>query len=130
MRLLFMENSNVKKYHVSLGFRPCDIGEAKSLIEALKYRRVSFSVHALKELGAELEAVKIGQFIKDYSLDFNDVFEIALIAGRIEKLGFRVKMGDFDVILIINREKNIITLWTNENKDKHISLNPRKYCTV
>jgi hypothetical protein len=117
----------MNKYHVKLGFRPCDIGEAKALIASLKYRRVSFSVHALQELGAESEAVNIGRFIKDYFLDFNDVFEIAVFEGKIEKIGFRANFGEKDVIFIINREKKVVTLWTNDLKDNHTSLNPKNY---
>lgn len=120
----------IEKYHVLLGFKDCHIKEALSLIEALQGERMRFSFHALQELGAESESVKIGQFLRDYSLAFNDCFEIAVDYGRIEKLGFRVNFAEKDVIFIINREKSIITLWTNEKKDNHISLNPANYCNV
>ena len=118
----------MNKYHKEIGFLPCHIGEAKGLIASLKYRKLSFSFHALQELGKEIEAVKIGVFLKDYSLNFCDVFEIAVDNGRIEKLGFRIKSGEFDIIAIISREKSLITVFINQASDNHKTLNPLNYC--
>lgn len=125
-----MTNSGIKKYHSSIGFLPCHVGEAKGLLSDLKYRRFSFSVHSLQELGQEREAVLIGRFIKDYQLNFDDVFEIAIYNGRIEKIGFRLNFGENDVIFILSREKEVITLWTNSAKDNHKTLNTNLYCHV
>ena len=120
----------MQKYHVLIGFKDIHVKEAKDLILRLQARKRGFSFHALQELSKEIEAVKIGRVLKDYSLDFKDCFEIAVLNGRIEKLGFRVKNGYFDVIFILSSANNIITLWVNEGKDNHISLNPAKYCNV
>jgi hypothetical protein len=120
----------MQKYHVSIGFKDCHVKEALLLIEALKYRRLSFSFHALQELGKEREAVQIGVFLKDYQLDFNGCFEIAIDKGRIDKLGFRVKFSENDIIFILSRDKRIITLWTNKKEDCHYTLDYTNYCTV
>jgi hypothetical protein len=120
----------MEKYHKEVFFPSCFIGEAKGLIADLKYRKLSFSFHALQELGKESEAVLIGQALKDYSLNFDDIFEIAIDKGIINKLGFRVKFSENDIIFILNREKNIVTLWTNNKNDCHYTLNNTKYCTV
>jgi hypothetical protein len=122
---LFME-----KYHVSIGFRPCHVQQARGLIDALQSQQIRFSIHALEELGREPVAVKIGQFLKDYALNFNDVFELALNAGKLEKMGFRVNFNENDVIFILSRDKKIITLWTNKKEDCHYTLDVTKYCNV
>lgn len=120
----------MQKYHKDIGFLPCHVSDIKGLIADLKWRKLSFSNHALQELGQEGEAVKIGQFLRDYDLNFNDVFELAYNAGRLERVGFRVNLGKRDIIFILSREKRIITLWTNKKEDKHFTLNHANYCKV
>lgn len=120
----------MQKYHKDIGFLPCHIADAKGLIADLKWRKLSFSGHSLQELGQEAEAVKIGQFLKDYDLNLEDVFELAYNDGKLEKIGFRVNLGENDVIFILSREKRIITLWTNNKEDKHYTLNHANYCKV
>ena len=120
----------MEKYHKDIGFFPCHVREVKALIDALKCRRLSFSVHSLNELAKESDAVLIGRFLKDYTLNFNDVFELAYDAGRLEKIGFRVNFGENDVVFIVSRQKVIITLWINDKKDLHFTLDITKYCTV
>jgi len=120
----------MQKYHRQIGFLPCHEAEAKGLIASLKWRKISFSRHSLQSLKDELEAVKIGRFLLNYDLNFNDVFELAILDGKLEKMGFRVNFSDFDVIFILSREKQVITLWTNKKEDKHFSLNSLKYCKV
>jgi hypothetical protein len=120
----------VIKFHKDIGFFPCHVQEGKVLIEALKDRKLSFSVHSLNELTKEHEAVKIGQFLRDYTLNFNDVFELAINEGKIEKIGFRVNFGENDVVFVINRAKMIITLWTNDKKDFHKTLKTELYSNI
>jgi len=118
------------KYHKEIGFLPCHIGECKILINDLKFRKIRFSFHALQSLKDEREAVKIGRFLKDYSLKFDDVFEIVVYDGIIQKMGFRVNLGENDVCFIVSRDKLIITLWTNKKDDKHYTLNKNNYAFI
>ena len=119
----------MEKYHVLKGFKPCHVIQAEALIEALQARKIRFTSHALQELSAESEAVKIGQFLLNYRLNFSDVFELALNeAGRLEKLGFRVKFAENDIIFILSSEKSLVTLWTNSKFDCHKTLNLSLYC--
>ena len=117
----------IKKYHKDIGFLPCHIAEAQFLIKDLQYRKISFSSHALQSLKDEAEAVKIGQYILQYTLNFQDVFELAIYDGKIEKMGFRISFNNRDIIFILTREKRIVTLWTNAKEDCHYTLNTNKY---
>jgi hypothetical protein len=119
----------MNKYHVKIGFPIERIKEAETLIFRLQSRKIRFTFHALQELSAEAEAVKIGQFLLNYRLNFSDVFELAINeAGKLEKLGFRVNYAENDVIFILSSEKMIITLWTNDKKDFHKTLKTALYC--
>jgi hypothetical protein len=118
----------MQKFHKDIVFFPCHIAEVKELILSLKHRKLRFSCHALQELAKESEAVIIGQFLKDYTLNFDDVFELAIDRGFIQKIGFRVNFGENDVVFVINRDKMVITLWLNDKKDTHKTLNVSLYC--
>jgi hypothetical protein len=118
------------KYHKDIGFSNERISEAKELIQALNNMKIGFSIHALQELNKEAEAVYIGQALRDYRLNFNDVFEIAIDNNIIKKLGFRVKFSHNDIVFIISRSKIIITLWTNKKDDLHFTLNKSNYAEV
>lgn len=121
----------MQKYHKDIGFLPCHVQEALSLIEALQNRDLIFSFHALQELSKEREAVFIGRCIKDYRLVFSDVFELVFNAGRLEKIGFRIAFSENkDIIFMLSRQKIIITLWTNSKKDIHKTLKTSLYCKV
>jgi len=120
----------IEKYHKEIGFKACHVKEALLLIEALQGQRLSFSKHSLYELSRETNCVEIGQFLRDYRLNFDDCFEIALFKGIIQKLGFRVNFNEKDVIFIISRENTIVTLWTNNKDDKHYTLRKENYSLI
>jgi len=120
----------MQKFHKDIGFLFTDIIKAKELINTLNKRQLSFTTHAIQELSREEQALKIGMFLKDISLNFNDVFEIAKEGDYIEKLGFRVNFNEKDIVFIISRHKCIITIWTNNQGDKHFTLDKNKYCSI
>lgn len=118
------------KYHKSIGFKDSDVIQCKALLDRLNQRQVKFSCHALQELSQEKEAVTIGQKIKDYTLSFSDVFEIAIDNDRIEKIGFRIGFNEKDIVFILSRDKLLITSWLNGRNDKHFTLNKSFYAIV
>lgn len=120
----------MEKYHKEIGFLPCHVKEAQTLIEALQGKRIAFSSHSLKELNKEKDNVKIGQFLVNYCLNWNDVFELAFNAGKLEKIGFRANFNEKDIVFILSRDKMIITLWTNNKNDGHFTLNKNNYVYV
>lgn len=115
------------KYHKILGFKAEDIQKAENLIKSLKNRAFRFSSHCLEELTKESEAESIGKAIISYSLALNDVFELALENGIIEKIGFRIPFKNRDIIFILSKNKVIITAWTNKAEDLHYTLNKNNY---
>lgn len=115
------------KYHKEIGFYPCHVAEVKAILKAFEYKRLTFSRHGLQELMNEVEAVNIGKFLKDYTFTFENVFEIAISQGILEKIGFRISFNEFDLICILSRDKSIITIWTNKKEDQHFTLNIKNY---
>lgn len=115
------------KYHKEIGFKAEDKEKALVLIDKLQGFNYSFSRHCLGELRQEAEAEGIGKAILAYSLNFDNVFELALDNGKIEKIGFRIPFKDKDIIFILSRNKTIITAWTNKAEDLHYTLNKNNY---
>lgn len=120
----------MEKYHVSIGFPPLLKSKALNLIDALQGEKIRFSFHSLEELLKENDAVRIGIFLKNYRLDFNNVFEMVENNGLIEKLGFRVNFGKNDIIFILSNDKTILTAWLNSQFDNHNTLKKELYCNV
>jgi hypothetical protein len=120
----------VIKYHKDIGFKRDDVILAQSLIDRLKDRPFIFSKHSIGQLREENEAETIGKRIIGYSLNWADVFELAIDNGKIEKIGFRIPFKYRDIVFIINRDKVIVTLWTNDKMDGHFTLNPLHYADV
>jgi hypothetical protein len=118
----------MKKYHKDIGFLPCHVTQAKALIYIIKGWKMGCSRHALNELTKERNAEEIGAFLLNYTLDFNDVFEMAICGELVQKIGFRVNLGEKDVVFVVSREKILITVWTNNKNDSHYTLNTSNYC--
>ena len=118
------------KYHKEIGFKENDVILAKALILVLNRQKIIFSRHSLGELIQEKNCVEIGQFLKDYVFNFNDIFEIVVNNGIIEKIGFRVNFNEKDVIFMLSNNKTVITCWTCYKIDKHYTLNKNNYAFI
>jgi len=118
------------KYHKDLGFKTQDAQAARQLCERMRPWPYVFAKHALGELLQERDAVNIGRTIRDYKLNFADVFELVTDGGRIQKLGFRIPYTERDIVFMLSIEKMIITCWTNARSDGHATLDVRQYATI
>jgi hypothetical protein len=119
----------MKRYHKKIYFP--DIEELKAFNESLKglkYRFTSHCIDRLKEqVTSEAETFKILGIIKSLDLDYNAIFEY-YITSDILKACYRVKYTENnDIILVISKTKDIITIYLNESGDNHITLNESLY---
>lgn len=115
------------KYHFEVYFPQYIINDGQNLLKKLKEYPLKFSHHSINELLKEYQAEKIIQRLKEYQLNFNDIFEIAVLNNKIEKMGFRISFENKDIIFILSKNNIIITLWTNFKNDKHFTLNKNNY---
>jgi hypothetical protein len=116
------------KYHKQIGYNPQDIKALISLCENLNTRQFKITSHAInqiKDKGLPIES--IGLFLKDYKINYNDIFEYKK-DDFIKQIGIRKNLNSqWDIILILSSDKSIITLWFNNANDKHYTLNVNEY---
>ena len=121
----------MQKYHKQIGFEACHVKQAEALLLALQDVRLSFTSHALMELARERQAEAIGKALVNYRLNFSDVFELAIDNGIILKIGFTIDFtAENDIVIILSREKSIITTWVNHSQDNHATLKTSVYSRV
>jgi hypothetical protein len=118
------------KYHSSIGI-PAQIKyNVQCLVEQLRQVDFKYSYHAINSMQDESDFNDIKQAICDYMPLFKDVFEIYSEGNTIEKIGFRIPFNNRDIVFIVSNRGYIITLWTNDVRDNHSTLNKQLYATV
>lgn len=88
-----------------------------------------YSRHCIDNLKYRCYNIKdILSFIKNLKLNYKSIFEVyADDNNKIKKVCYRVEYKSFDIILVINKNKKIITIYINTKNDKHITLNKNLY---
>ena len=119
-----------KRYHKKI-YIPDNIkSQFNGFTDNLNTKKWVYSRHCLDNLKYRCYDIKeILSFIKGLILKSNNIFEVyADDKNKIEKLCYRVEYNNFDIILVINKDKKIVTLYTNTKNDEHITLNKNLYC--
>lgn len=88
--------------------------------------------HAKKRILERIGDIeKIGCFIRNYTLKYDDIIEYTFINGWIEKVLIRTQFDhEKDIILSISHTSKIITVYINDTADKHFTLNKHQYQTA
>ena len=117
----------MKRYHRQVYF-PLDI-DLNDFVNQLNNMDWQYSKHCLDNIKYRvIDIKKLLIFIKDLTLNEADIFEY-YFEKEIEKACFRINyIKDIDIILVVSKEKNIITIYINEKNDKHITLKKELYC--
>lgn len=119
----------VKRYHVALYF-PAGAQEALSAfvqrVNGLNWNFTCHSFERIKEKAQDVE--KVGLFLKGLELTKESAFEYYEENGRIIKAVFRLPYNsEKALILVVSDTKNIVTVYLNNIKDNHKTLDPKKY---
>lgn len=96
-------------------------------LNKLSWGYTNHSFERIKERG-NIEA--IGYCLRDCRLNEGQIFEYYIgYEGKIEKAVFRIEFDRTkDLIIVLNKDKVIITVYLNNKIDNHSTLDPKKYC--
>ena len=114
----------MKRYHRKIYFP--DIEKLKKLNSSFIGKSFSYSRHAIDTMKyRHTDTQKILQYIKDTELNADDIFEYYKNDnGDIVKVCYRISYTqNNDIILVVSSQKNIVTVYTNEKNDDHVTLN-------
>lgn len=116
----------MQRYHKKISF-PHE-AELKSFTEKLNISSWKYTTHCLENIQyREIDLEHLLTFVKNLSLNHEDIFEYYYLNG-IHKACFRVKYTDtMDVILVLNSQKMIVTIYFNSITDEHETLNATLY---
>lgn len=119
----------MERYHIKTGFNILHIEALKTLNTALNSKAWQYTAHCIDNLKYRILNINdILLFIKNLILDYNDIFEYYTDKNDIIKICYRVKYSkNFDIILVIGRDKKIITIYINDINDNHVTLKIELY---
>jgi hypothetical protein len=119
------------RYHRQVYFKPSDTDRLKDFTDRLNGLAWQYTAHSLDNIKYRIIDVKsILLYIKDLILNSQDIFEFYTDekSQDIIKTCFRINYNKaVDLILIIGKNKQIITIYINSTDDKHFTLKRELY---
>jgi hypothetical protein len=117
------------RYHKKVFFPEGADAQLKTFTDTLNTKAFTYSAHCLDNIKYRtIDIESLLRYIKGIKLNNINIFEFYTDdKGNIIKACFRLDYSLFDVILVISKEKNIITIYTNNKEDKHSTLNEALY---
>lgn len=119
------------RYHKQVFFDKRDSQSLKVFtdrLNGLSWRYSSHSIDSIKDRAIDLEGLLL--FIKDVDLKSDQIFEYYIDeqSRSIEKVCYRINwLKDIDIILCLDKDKKIISIWLNSISDTHENLNESLY---
>jgi len=122
----------MNRYHYKVYFPP----EAEAMLEAFTEENNAlpawlFTAHAFENLnlrGGWTAEKELMEDMKSLELDAGSVFEYYTAYGQVIKACYRVEWSSAkDIIMVIGRNKSVVTMYFNSATDKHYTLNKNNY---
>ena len=119
----------MKRYHKKIYFPHKN--ELKIFNDSLNIASWQYSRHALDRIKEQLEYKDIQTILKnlvEHKLNENNIFEYYEENGIIKRACYRIESGKYKhIILVISDDKTLITIYSNNAGDNHITLNKSLY---
>jgi len=118
------------RYHKKVYIDPKDLERLKTFTERLNTLKWGYSEHCLENVKSRaIDLEGLLRFIKGIELTAEQIFEFYLTeqSRNIIKVCYRVNYGLYDIILVLNFEKSIITIYLNNVEDNHETLKRELY---
>lgn len=119
------------RYHKDVYFPLWAEKELENFSRELNWKPTILSNHVLNKFYEDyrMSSRKIREVIMGTWLDAKDIFEFYGKEGQIEKVCYRIEnaVDDKDLIIVINAQKVVITVYLNSSGDYHASLNKSLY---
>src|SRR3972149_7961383 len=110
----------MERYHIKIGFIKDDIQSLKAFTNNLNSMNWQYTSHCLDNIKyrvIDIEALLL--YIKDIILNYDNIFEYYKEQNYIIKVCYRIPyLKDIDIILVLNDEKSIITIYINSSDDE------------
>jgi len=123
----------MKRYHKKVRFPDADLPKLNELVDRFNaIEKFGYSDHCLEHLKYRaIDNMAVLNFIKDVWFEADQIFEYYTLDDIIEKACFRLPYNKgIDLIVVLSKEKVIVTIYVNSAEDKHETLNTSLYQKV
>lgn len=118
----------MSRYHKEIYIPVTIKGQFKAFTDKLNTLNWAYTSHSIDNIKDRYYNVKeILTFINSLRLKEKDIFEVYADNDNIIKLCYRIEYDTCDIILVLSKDKTIITIYTNDFEDLHYSLNKSIY---
>jgi hypothetical protein len=119
----------MRRYHCKVYFPDDNLKRLQEFTERNNLQEWSYTAHCLDNVKYRaIDTRALLEFIKGQELSAQDIFEYYIDGKRIVKACYRLQwQKELDLILVINANKEIITIYLNLAIDKHVTLNANLY---
>jgi len=116
----------MQRYHKKIYFP--DKEKLVNFTNKLNSLNWQYSKHCLENLQYRVINIQyLLEYIKTLKLNVNDIFEYYKENNNIVKACYRIAWKEFDFILVLSNNKNIITIYINSKNDEHETLKKHLY---
>ena len=118
----------MKRYHKKVYFPITAEKDLQLFTNKLNSLSWQYSNHSLDNIKYRIiDIEKLLLYIRDLNLNYKDIFEY-YIDTDILKACYRINYNkDIDIILVINENKKIVTIYLNSAEDNHYTLKENLY---
>jgi hypothetical protein len=120
----------LRRYHKAVYTEPGHWDKLKALTGGLNSLNWQYSGHCLEHLKSRVIDIReLLLYIRGLELKIEDIFEYYINdLGEPERICFRIHyISGLDIILVVSREKRIITIYLNSRVDNHETLKRELY---
>lgn len=119
----------MKRYHKAVNFPETDKNKLQLLNDKLNSLSWSYTSHCLDNLKYRVINIKeLLIYINSLTLTIDNIFEYYINNDDIIKVCYRIQYTkDIDIILVVNQDKKIITIYLNNTTDNHVTLKRYMY---
>jgi len=127
----------MQRYHRDLGIPEVHLKRLEVLNEKFNgTKKLGRTTHAFHRLNQRFDYISIlNHLANKVMFKVEDIFEIYVDNGVIQKVIYRIdyKVNSYesqDLILVLTKDKAIVTLYLNDKGDNHLTLKKKLYTTV
>jgi len=121
------------RFHKQIYFPESDKQSLVDFTKKVNTKHWRVLAHSLERVREDLtlgSLEKLMIFIKPLKLENKNIFEYYSTNGEIDKICYRINYSQYqDIILVVGRYKELITVYFNETNDEHITLRKELYVT-
>jgi len=117
----------MKRYHKKVFFPAGHTDILKSFTAGLNVRAWKYTAHCIDTIKERPEIKDIISFIYSIKLSPDAIFEYYTDAGGIAKACYRIIYNNSALILVVSKNKILVTAYVNANNDNHDTLKKELY---